>query len=182
MWIRSSSGNSIQIGWNKLLQLGCFTAALLLCISIANCSAQEVSGTGFVALSAAEVQKEVAVLVEKAKESPGGIATEVLDKYPGSTVLLSVRVESGRAELHTLQSDYMVILDGEGLLFTGGRMIGAYQTAPNEVRGVELEGASRTPISKGSVVHVPPNTPHQTMVAPGSKLVYVVVKVARKEG
>lgn len=182
MLIIPATGNGISLALRRWRQLSGTASALLLCLSLANCQAQQPSPAGLGAWTTAQMQKEAEALVAKAAQSPGGIATEVMDKYPGSTVLLSVRVRSGRAELHAIQSDYMFILDGEGSLLVGGKMIGAYQTAPNESRGVKLEGASATSLSKGSFIHVPPDTPHQTLVAPGSKLVYLVVKVTKQDG
>jgi mannose-6-phosphate isomerase-like protein (cupin superfamily) len=142
-------------------------------------SAQSSTAASAVAWSNAQVQRQTGSVVAKAVKDPGGIATLTLSKSPGSYVMLSVRVKNGRAELHATNSDYIFVIDGEGTMMTGGTIVDAKPIGPNEIRGLKLEGASATPLQKGDTIHIPPGVPHQTMVAPGKKLVYFVVKAEK---
>jgi mannose-6-phosphate isomerase-like protein (cupin superfamily) len=87
------------------------------------------------------------------------------------------REGSGVAELHETEADLMVILSGSGELIVGGTMPGAKTTALGEVRGPSIDGGVRQKLSPGDIVHVPPKTPHQVLLEPGTQMTYFVLKV-----
>lgn len=87
------------------------------------------------------------------------------------------REGSGVAELHETESDLMVIVSGKGELIIGGSMPSAKTTAENELRGPSIEGGDRQKLSPGDIIHVPPKTPHQVLLDPGTQITYFVLKV-----
>jgi mannose-6-phosphate isomerase-like protein (cupin superfamily) len=150
--------------------------ALIFNVSADAAGAQSAASPSPMGWPVAKVQEQTSGLVAKAEKNLGGIATLTLSKTSGSYVMLSVRVKSGRAELHARDSDYIFVIDGEGTMRTGGSIVDGKTVAANEIRGLKLEGSSDMALEKGSMIHIPPGVPHQTMVAPGSKLIYFVVK------
>ena len=83
----------------------------------------------------------------------------------------------GQSELHAKVADVVFVLDGSAELWTGGKIIGAKETAKDEQRGTGLTGASHVPLTKGTIVHVPAGLPHQVRLPKGGKFTYFVVKV-----
>jgi mannose-6-phosphate isomerase-like protein (cupin superfamily) len=81
--------------------------------------------------------------------------------------------------VHANWNDVMFVLDGEATEVTGGTTIGGkLNTATEETQGTGIDGGTLTPIAKGDVVHIPPNTPHWAVLAPGKTLLACIVKVA----
>ncbi|HEY4381346.1 MAG TPA: hypothetical protein VGN01_13430 [Acidobacteriaceae bacterium] len=129
--------------------------------------------------SNANIAAQAKALMESARSAPTGVATVVLETYPGHSVMMVVRAKTGPAETHANWNDVMVVLDGEATEVTGGTMVeGKLDPATGEMRGPSVEGGTHTAIAKGDVVHVPPNTPHWAILAPGKTLTLLVVKVA----
>ena len=62
----------------------------------------------------------------------------------GYKVHASRRVEPGQAEIHTLDTDVIYVVDGSATLVTGGKAIDAKEIAPNEIRGTKIEGGRGT--------------------------------------
>jgi mannose-6-phosphate isomerase-like protein (cupin superfamily) len=117
-------------------------------------------------------------LLEEAGKSPTGIASATLEKYPGHYTMLTARTKSGGAEMHADWNDIFFILDGEATEVTGGTIVDPKEVSPGETRGTKVEGGTPTPMRKGDIIHIVPNTPHQTVLAPGKTFTYYVIKVA----
>jgi hypothetical protein len=49
--------------------------------------------------------------------------------------VLPRRIEPGQAEIHTLDTDVVYVVDGSATLVTGGKAVNAKEIAPNELRG-----------------------------------------------
>ena len=58
-----------------------------------------------------------------------------------------------------------------------GKMEGGKTTAPGEVRGTSIEGGEKQKIAAGDIMHIPPKTPHQVVLAPGTEITYYTLKV-----
>src|SRR6266436_5033951 len=93
----------------------------------------------------------------------------------GYKVHASRRVEPGQAEIHTLDTDVIYVVDGSATLVTGGKAINAKEIAPNEIRGTKIEGGQEHQISKGEVIVIPNGVPHQFTAVTG-ELHYFVCK------
>jgi mannose-6-phosphate isomerase-like protein (cupin superfamily) len=130
-------------------------------------------------LSSTEISSRAKALMDTARQSPTGVASVTLQTYPGHTVMLVARVKTGPIEVHANWNDVMFVLDGEAIEVTGGTVTGGTtDAATGETRGTGIQGGTRTPVAKGDVVHIPPNTPHWAVLAPGKTMLMCVVKVA----
>jgi glc operon protein GlcG len=93
----------------------------------------------------------------------------------GYKVHASRRVEPGQAEIHTLDTDVIYVVDGSATLVTGGKAVDAKEIAPNEIRGTKIEGGEEHQIGKGEVIIIPNGVPHQ-FTAVTKELHYFVCK------
>ena len=93
----------------------------------------------------------------------------------GYKVHASRRVEPGQAEIHTLDTDVIYVVDGSATLLTGGEAIDTREIAPNEIRGKKIEGGQEHHIGKGQVIVIPNGVPHQFTAVTG-ELHYFVCK------
>ena len=93
----------------------------------------------------------------------------------GYKVHASRRVEPGQAEIHTLDTDVIYVVDGSATLVTGGKVRDAKPIAPNELRGSKIEGGQEHHIGKGDAVVIPNGLPHQFTAVSG-ELHYFVCK------
>ena len=93
----------------------------------------------------------------------------------GYKVHASRRVEPAQAEIHTLDTDVIYVVEGSATLVTGGKAIDAREIAPNEIRGSKIEGGEEHQISKGQVIVIPNGVPHQFTTVTG-ELHYFVCK------
>src|SRR5436305_2211527 len=93
----------------------------------------------------------------------------------GYKVHASRRVKPGQAEIHTLDTDVIYVVEGSATLVTGGKAIDAREIAPNEIRGSKIEGGEEHQISKGQVIVIPNGLPHQFTAVSG-ELHYFVCK------
>src|SRR5205823_12135164 len=70
----------------------------------------------------------------------------------GYKVHASRRAEPGQAEIHTLDTDVIYVVDGSATVVTGGKAIDTKTIAPNEIRGSRIEGGEEHHITKGDAI------------------------------
>jgi uncharacterized protein GlcG (DUF336 family)/mannose-6-phosphate isomerase-like protein (cupin superfamily) len=88
----------------------------------------------------------------------------------GYKVHASRRVEPGQAEIHTLDTDVIYVVDGSATLVTGGKAIDTKEIAANEIRGTKIEGGQEHQITKGEVIIIPNGVPHQFTAVSGGTI------------
>jgi uncharacterized protein GlcG (DUF336 family)/quercetin dioxygenase-like cupin family protein len=86
----------------------------------------------------------------------------------------SRRDQPGLAEIHTLDTDIIYVIEGTATFVTGGTAIEAKEIAPNEIRGPRIEGGETRQLAKGDVIIVPNNTPHWFKEVGGAFLYYTI--------
>lgn len=112
-------------------------------------------------------------------------ATQVSASFSTGAVLLdgtnrnymvntSRRDRPGLAEVHTLDTDIIYVLQGSATFVTGGTVVEAKQIQPDEIRGARIEGGDVRRLSKGEVIVVPANTPHWFKEVNGEFLYYTI--------
>ena len=96
------------------------------------------------------------------------------------SAFVAFRNGSGEAELHEKQADLIIVRSGAGAVLVGGTMVAGKPTAPGEMRGASIEGATKYPIAAGDTLYVPANTVHQFWMEPGQSFTAMVVKITPK--
>jgi hypothetical protein len=108
---------------------------------------------------------------------PGGIKEKA--DFGDHLLEISHRDADGRAELHKVKADIIVIQSGTATLVTGGEVIDPVATAANEIQGPGIRGGMKRTIGPGDVIEIPAGIPHQFFLAPGTQITYLVVKVVK---
>jgi mannose-6-phosphate isomerase-like protein (cupin superfamily) len=109
---------------------------------------------------------------------PGGIAQKA--DFGDHLLEISHREVSGKVEVHQVKADVIVIQTGTATLVTGGDVVNPTPTGPNEIQGSSIKGGVSHNIGPGDVIEIPPGVPHQFLLAPGTQITYLVVKVVKK--
>ena len=94
------------------------------------------------------------------------------------TVSGSHRDKPGQVEIHDKEMDVLYITAGSATFVTGGKIVGAKSTRPNQWLGTDITGGTTHNLVKGDVIVVPAGTPHWFKEVPGP-LDYFVVKVLK---
>jgi mannose-6-phosphate isomerase-like protein (cupin superfamily) len=135
----------------------------------------------------------IAVLTVAAVSLGGGVpaavhyishskVTEVMSKGgpivsdPG-LVVLAQRREAGAVEYHDHTNHVFVMVEGEATMVTGGTMVDAKRTAPDQMRAPSLDGGTTYHLSKGDVITIPAKTPHWFKEVPGGTVAYYAVNI-----
>jgi uncharacterized protein GlcG (DUF336 family)/mannose-6-phosphate isomerase-like protein (cupin superfamily) len=136
-------------------------------LAIAGANAFSTPQTGF----AAPVRFFPAKEVDEAF-SKGAV---LLDGRDGNYMVhASRRDKPGMVEVHTKDADVIHVLSGTATLVTGGVVVEGKEIAPDEVRGVSINGGNTVQLAKGDVIVVPAGTPHWFREVNGPFLYYVV--------
>lgn len=155
--------------------VGYAVAALIACLGAVTLKAQQVDH-----YSPQALMDEAGGLKTKAAANHGA-ASETLQKYGVDYTMLSYRTQDGGAEVHANFADIFVVVEGEATLLTGGELEHQEAATPGEFRGTSVLHGASTHLGKGDVVHIPPGTPHQLLIAKGSSFTYFVIKVKERE-
>lgn len=87
----------------------------------------------------------------------GAVLFDNSDKY---MVHASRRDKPGQVEVHNRDADIVYVLNGTATLVTGGELRDGKTTAPDEVRGTQLEGGDERQLKPGDAIIIPANVPH----------------------
>lgn len=86
----------------------------------------------------------------------------------------SRRDKPGLAEIHTLDTDIIYVMEGTATFVTGGMAVEPKEIARNEIRGSRIDGGDTRQLVKGDVIIVPNNTPHWFKEVGGAFLYYTI--------
>src|SRR3954468_953714 len=97
----------------------------------------------------------------------------------GLTVIANRGVQRG-AEMHAKTNHVFIIVDGEAEFITGGKMIDGKEISPGQIRGPGIEGGTVHHLTKGDVITIPANTPHQWKdTSKTGSIAYYAVNIAQ---
>ena len=130
---------------------------------------------GYKYWSAAELKGYAKELAPKL--NPQKAAMQRVAEFGGNYAMAVYREGTGDAEFHENEADLFVVSSGGATLVVGGKLKDAQTTAPGEMRGPSIEGGTRQKLSAGDIVHIPPKTPHQVVLDPGTRMSYFVMKM-----
>jgi len=104
--------------------------------------------------------------------SKGAILLDGTDR--NYMVHTSRRDKPGLAEIHTLDTDIIYVMEGTTTFVTGGKAVETREIAANEIRGSRIEGGDTRQLSKDDVIIVPNGTPHWFKEVSGAFLYYTI--------
>jgi len=153
---------------------------LLLCLA-ATVAAQKKEGVEF--LSKDVLKAYSAKLKAKEPSDLGGKRTKAAIEQVGDrgnyTYAVLRRDETGEPEVHANWADIFVVEEGSGSVLTGGQVKGGREISQGERRGGEIVAGTRQKIAAGDMLIIPAGIPHQVLVAPGSFVTYLVIKIRK---
>ena len=79
---------------------------------------------------------------------------------PSGLRVLAQRRGAGEAEVHAKTNHVFIIVEGEATFVTGGTLVGAKETAPDQLRAPSIQGGQTHHLTKGDVITIPAKTPH----------------------
>lgn len=100
----------------------------------------------------------------------------------GYKVHASLRIEPGQAEIHTLDTDVIYVVQGSATLVTGGTVPDAKPVGPNELRGSKIDGGQEHKIGPGDAIVIPNGLPHQFTAVTGELHYFVCKPTAASDG
>jgi len=153
--------------WKSFTGVG--VATVLLCAATATLAQGAVQG------SRADAG---GITVWKNGVPPGGINEQA--DFGDHVMMISHREVNGRAELHQVKADVIVIQTGKATLVTGGEVIDPAPTGPNEIQGSGIKGGVKHEVGPGDIIEIPVGVPHQFFLAPGTQITYLIVKIVKK--
>jgi mannose-6-phosphate isomerase-like protein (cupin superfamily) len=90
-------------------------------------------------------------------------------------IVLAQRRSAGEVELHEKTNHVFIIVEGEATFVTGGTMVEARQTAPDQRRAASVQGGETHHLTKGDVITIPARTPHWFKEVPTQTIAYYAV-------
>lgn len=98
---------------------------------------------------------------------------------PGLTILANRR-GAGDVEYHEHTSHIFIMVEGEATLVTGGTMVGAKRTSPEQMVGTDITGGEVHHMVKGDVITIPAKTPHWWKQLSSPNVAYYAVNIENK--
>jgi mannose-6-phosphate isomerase-like protein (cupin superfamily) len=92
-------------------------------------------------------------------------------------VILSYRRRAGQVEYHERTNHVFIMVEGEATFVTGGTMVDAKRTAPDEMVATAIEGGEVHHLTKGDVITVPAKLPHWWKEVPTGTVAYYAVNI-----
>jgi mannose-6-phosphate isomerase-like protein (cupin superfamily) len=92
-------------------------------------------------------------------------------------IVLAQRRGAGEAEVHEKTNHVFIIVDGEATLITGGTLVGARQTSPDQRRAGSIQGGQTYHLTKGDVITIPAKTPHWWKEVSTQTIAYYAVNI-----
>jgi len=86
----------------------------------------------------------------------------------------SRRDKPGLAEIHSLDTDIIYVMEGTATFVTGGTAIEPKEIQANEIRGSRIDGGDIHQLVKGDVIIVPSGVPHWFKEVGGTFLYYTI--------
>jgi mannose-6-phosphate isomerase-like protein (cupin superfamily) len=95
---------------------------------------------------------------------------------PGLIVLANRR-GAGQVEYHEHTNHIFIMVEGEATFVTGGTMVDAKRTNPDQMTATAIEGGETHHLSKGDVITIPAKTPHGWKEVPTKTVAYYAVNI-----
>ena len=89
--------------------------------------------------------------------------------------VLAQRRGAGEVEVHAKTNHVFIIVEGEATFVTGGTLVGAKNTAPDQIRAESFQGGQTHHLTKGDVITIPAKTPHWFKEVPSKTIAYYAV-------
>lgn len=118
-----------------------------------------------------DIAAQIAAMEADMKPSQGFLWRPLLGTGAPLTAAIEIWRAPGKPAVHPAESEYVVVLKGEGTLLSGGTLPDPAVRNPSLTEGSRIDGGTTRPLHVGDAFLVPPGTPHWFGIAPGQELV-----------
>lgn len=139
-------------------------------------SAQSIDGIAGFILRDKESLEAAADKLEK-ELGDKHLVFETIGNHDGHSLYLVLRGRTGAAEVHLTESDYYIGIRGHTTFVIGGELENPKELPRKQIHGTGIKGGKSRVIGPGDIVHVPPNTPHNTIINPDEPYMYLLFKI-----
>ena len=124
---------------------------------------------------------DVQALIAKAKSEHKTDATtiEVLAALPPLSINLEYRTVVTAATQHVKEAELIYVIQGSGTFTLGGTLENSKVSRPDNLTGTALTGGTKIPLTPGTFIFVPENTPHWFSAITSPDLATVAFHVPR---
>jgi mannose-6-phosphate isomerase-like protein (cupin superfamily) len=81
--------------------------------------------------------------------------------------------------VHEKDAEMMYVLQGTGVITTGGKLVNEKRNNAANLGGDSIEGGTAHNVSRGDVIIIPQNTPHQVNPTGGAPIVLMTIHMPR---
>lgn len=124
--------------------------------------------------------KDIMSLVDKAKADRKGdapVTAEPILLLAPYRAQLEYRPVNAPAAVHEKDAELMVVLQGEGDIVTGGKLVDEKRVNSANLTGPSIEGGTSHKVVKGDMILIPANSPHQVTPSGGAPIVLMTMHV-----
>jgi mannose-6-phosphate isomerase-like protein (cupin superfamily) len=128
---------------------------------------------------------EITGLIAKAKQDRKGDAPNTIEPILSLApyrAQLEYRTALAPAAVHEKDAEMMYVLEGTGVITTGGKLVEEKRTNAANLGGSSIDGGTPHNVAKGDVIIIPQNTPHQVNPTGGAPIVLMTMHVPRPAG
>lgn len=125
---------------------------------------------------------DIPALIAKAKADRKGDAPLVIEPLASLApygVSLEYRPGTSPAAVHEKDAEVMYVLEGSGTIVTGGKLVDEKRTNAANLNGTSVADGKSQAVTKGDLLIVPENTPHQVIPGGGAPIVLMTLHVPR---
>ena len=128
--------------------------------------------------SSAEIGDLIAKAKAERKEGQAVVFERILALAPYRAAL-EYRAGLAPAQVHEKDAELMVVVDGAGMITTGGTLVDEKRSNAANLSGSGIAGGTVQALQKGDILIVPEKVPHQTKPAEGQVIVLMTFHVPR---
>lgn len=96
---------------------------------------------------------------DQAAGKPSALGKPLINLAPYRTGL-EYRTSVMAAAVHEKEAEWFYVVDGSGVVTTGGKLVNEKRMDAENLSGAGIEGGESRPVAKGDMFIVPENTPH----------------------
>jgi mannose-6-phosphate isomerase-like protein (cupin superfamily) len=124
---------------------------------------------------------QIVALIDKAKADRKGDAPNTIE--PILTLApyraqLEYRPATAPAAVHEKDAELMIVIQGQGNIVTGGKLVNEKRNNPNNLGGDSIMGGENHNVVVGDTIIVPAGAPHQVIPTGGAPIVLMTMHVA----
>lgn len=141
-----------------------------------------IAGAGALRAAAPTTTNDGVVYIDAGRTRAAFATGQPLVETTAYKVHASRREAPGMAEIHTLDTDIIYVLEGGATIVAGGKAVNTKEVALNEIRGSAIDGGVAQRLSRGDLFIVPHGVPHWFTDVQAPFLYYVVKATTAQTG